>query len=334
MAKMYLNLFLSLLISHFVINQTICPAFATAQQVVSEGGPYVCQGSGKIEKFSSEVTVSAQQETQPLWLTFYNGYGGRPGFSWVRVFLAPPGQKQGELGEILADEHAFTQKHAITVDVSGLLSKNGKQLFVEGEGGKGAIFSWALTTVKNKLTVIDCTKIEDGKNVLIHGTGFSVNANENTVTFDGKPAQVLQANSRILEVKPPSGITSSQKVTLLVSADGATSEPMRVGVTVVPPHLDGMSPYGGPAGGYLQIYGSNFSPVAAQNSVKIGGLTAEITSTSPTTLTCVIPDWGSAGGTLPVRVISNGVPSSNTLSFWCMNRYYGGDPGAPVYQHD
>lgn len=333
MQKFSLRVLFSLVLSLFILG----PVFATAQQLVQEGGPFVCQGSGKVEKFSSLVNVSAQQETQPLWLTFYNGYGGRPGFSWVRVFLDSPGQRQGELGEILADEHAFAQKHAITVDVSGLLSKNGKQLFVEGEGGKGAIFSWALTTVKNKLTVIDCTKIEDGKNVLIHGTGFSVNANENTVTFDGKPAQVIQGNSRILEVKPPSGLASAgsnQRVSLVVSVNGESSEPMRVGVTVLPPHLDGMSPYGGPAGGTLTIYGSNFSPVAAQNSVRIGGLTANITSSSPTTINCEIPDWGSAGGTLPVRVISNGIPSTNTLSFWCMNRYYGGDPGAPVYKND
>jgi len=311
-----------------------CPAYSLAQQMVQEGGPFVCQGSGKLEKFSAVVNVTAQQEAQPLWITFYNGYGGRPGFSWIRVFLAAPGQSQGEVGEILADENAFVQKHAITVDVSGLMSKNGKQLFVEGEGSKGAIFSWALTTVKNKLTVLDCTKIQDGKEVLIHGTGFSVNAQENIVSFDGKPAQVLQANARILVVKPPQGLSSTGKVSLTVSAMGETSEPIRVGVIALPPHLQGMSPYGGPVGGILAISGSNFSPVPSQNIVKIGSLTCNVTGVNGNTLTCVIPDWGSAGGTLPVRVISNGVPSENTLNFWCVSHYYGGDPGAPVYQND
>lgn len=310
------------------------PAFSLAQQLLQEGGPFVCQGTGKLEKFSSTVVVNAQQEGQPLWMTFYNGYGGRPGFSWIRVFLSPPGERQGDIGEILADENAFTQKHAITVDVSGLLSKNGKQLFVEGEGSKGAIFSWALTSVKNKLTVLDCTKIQEGKDVLIHGTGFSVNPQENSVTFDGKPAQVLQANARILVVKPPSGIASSGKVSLVVRAQGETSEPIMISVIAMPPHLTGMSPFGGPAGGYLTISGSNFASVADQNVVKIGSLTANVTSVSTNTITCVIPDWGEAGGTLPVRVISNGVPSDNTLSFWCMSRYYGGDAAAPVYQSD
>lgn len=311
-----------------------CPAFSLAQQLVQEGGPFVCAGSGKLEKFSSAITVSAQQESQPLWMTFYNGYGGRQGFSWIRVFLSPPGERQGEIGEILADERAFTQKHAITVDVSGLLSKNGKQLFVEGEGSKGAIFSWALTTVKNKLTVIDCTKIQEGKEVLIHGTGFSVNPQDNSVTFDGKPAQVIQSNARILVVKPPQGIASSGNVSLVVSALGETSEPIRVGVVALPPHLTGMTPYGGPAGGYLTISGSNFAQAADQNVVRIGSLTATVTSVSTNTITCEIPDWGTAGGTLPVRVISNGVPSDNSLSFWCMSRYYGGDAAAPVYQND
>ncbi|MBP7863051.1 IPT/TIG domain-containing protein [bacterium] len=311
-----------------------CPAYSLAQQLVQEGGPFVCQGTGKLEKFSAAVNVTAQQESQPLWMTFYNGYGGRAGFSWIRVFLSPPNQRQGEIGEILADENAFTQKHAITVDVSGLLSKNGKQLFVEGEGSKGAIFSWALTTVKNKLTVLDCTKIQDGKDVLIHGTGFSVNANENNVTFDGKPAQVLQANARILVVKPPSGISSAGKMSLVVSALGETSEPIKVGVVSLPPHLTGMTPYGGPSGGYLTISGSNFAPAPSDNVVRIGPYTANVTSVNSNNLTCVIPDWGSSGGTLPVRVISNGVPSENTLSFWCMNHYYGGDAAAPVYQND
>ncbi|MDX2106861.1 MAG: IPT/TIG domain-containing protein [Candidatus Melainabacteria bacterium] len=324
----------SFILSIFVSVLIASPAFSLAQQVVQEGGPFVCQGSGKLEKFASAITVTAQQETQPLWITFYNGYGGRPGFSWIRVFLSPPGQRQGEIGEVLADENAFTQKHAITVDVSGLLSKNGKQLFVEGEGSKGALFSFAVTTVKNKLTVLDCTKIQEGKEVLIHGTGFSVNPQENSVSFDGKPAQVLQSNSRILVVKPPTGLASSGKISLVVSALGETSEPIKVGVVALPPHLTSMSPYGGPAGGYITISGSNFSTVADQNIVKIGSFTANVTSVGTNSLTCEIPDWGSAGGTLPVRVISNGVPSDNTLSFWCMSRYYGGNPSAPTYQND
>lgn len=312
------------------------PALSVAQKVISEGGPYVVKSTGELQRFTARLAVTGGQRSQPLYLTFYNGFSARPGFSWVRVFLNPPGVSPGPTGNVLVDERTFLQKNAITVDVSGMLSDQGNTLFIEGEGEVGADFSWCLTTVKNDLTLIDTTQITPGKSFYIHGTGFSADKNNNTVMLGGKPAQILEATDRVIKAQAPQDLDVTNKsARLTVSVNGRESNPIQAGFTILPPTLIGMSPYGGPVGGVLNLRGTNFSPIAAQNVVTIGPYNAPVVQVMDTgTLLVRIPNWGSSSGTLPVRVVTNGVPSTNTLQFWCTPHYYGGDPNAVEYGFD
>jgi hypothetical protein len=326
----------SLFLSISMVLLLSSPAFCVAQQVVVEGGPYVIKSASKLEQFSAQITVPKEMRGWPLYLTCYNGYGARHGFSWVRVFLNSPGQPANASGNVLADERTFLQKHAVTVDISGMVSSDGNPLFIEGEGEPGAIFSWVLTTVKNELSVVDATSITPGKSFFIHGTGFSTNREDNQVTIGGKPAQVIDATARVIKAKAPDDLDRSSKTTrLMVNVNGQESNAIQAGFAALPPTLIGMSPYGGPMGGVINLRGTNFSPVAAENVVMIGPYPAPVVSVMDTgTLLVRIPDWGSSGGTLPVRVTTNGLPSTNTLQFWCTPHYYGGDPNAVEYGFD
>lgn len=312
------------------------PGYCTAQKVVMEGGPYTAQTSNKIEEYKAQIQISQDLVNQPLYLTFYNGYGAKHGYSWVRVFLNAPGQPAGPSGNILADERTFLHKNAVTVDVSGMLSNQGNALFIEGEGETGASFTWVLSTVKNQLTLLDSTSIKEGKPFSIHGTGFSTTKEDNQVLIAGKPAKVIAATSRVLTVQPPDGLdTSAKNSRITVSVNGQNSNSILAPFVMLPPTLITMSPYGGPVGGVINLRGTNFSPVPANNVVQIGPYNAPVIQVMDTgTLLVRIPNWGGSSGTLPVRVISNGVPSTNYLQFWCIPWYYGGDPNAAVYHYD
>lgn len=309
------------------------PAQCLDRKTLAQGGPYISEDTSKIQNFGAELTVPKDYLTMPLWLTFYNGYDSQPGYGWLRAFLAPPGTT-GVEGEVLVDERPFHTKGAVTVDVSGKISPDGNRLIIEAGGIKGAMCNWVLTTVLSRLSVIDATQVTPGKSCLIHGTGFSAVPDDNKVLFNGQPGKVVSATDRILEVIPPETLTD-KNVSLTVGAFGATSNPLVVGLVARKPHLINMSPYGGPAGGVLNIRGANFSRIANQNVVHIGPYLAPVIKMMDDgTLLCGIPNWGGSGGTLPVTVVTNGVPSDNQLQFWCVPHYYGGDPNAVEYQND
>lgn len=307
--------------------------YCIAHKVVAEGGPYVCKSTNKLQKFRAAISVPESMLGDPLWLTFYNGYGNRQGFSWVRVFLGDPGQT-AFAGHVLADERTFVQHRAATINVSGRFNQKPRSILIEGEGQKGAIFSWVLTSVKSNLSVLSTTSLTPGKTCMIHGTGFSTNTSQNQVLLNGKSLQVISSTPRILKVQIPKKV-KSQNASLQVNVNGKRSNKLRVAISIIPPVLVSMSPYGGPAGGVLNIRGANFSRLASNNVVKIGPYTAPVIKVMDTgTLLCRIPNWGASVGTLPVTIAVNGIPARNHLSFWCVPHYYGGNPNAEIYSYD
>jgi len=304
-------------------------AHAIAHKMVAEGGPYVCVDSKKLIKKTATLNFSDTEKAQPLFLTFYNGYGGRYGYNWVRVFLES-GSESGESGQVLVDESTFRTQRAVTVDITGRVPQDGAKLFIEGQGRKDAIFSWVLTTTKDSLSLLNATKITPGNTCLLHGTGFSANANEMKVLMNGKPCDIISAMPKVLQVRAPKNL-KGKHVSVQVTVNGKSTNLMQVAMNHLPPVLYSMSPYGGPVGGLLNIRGANFSRIPNQNIVNIGPYRANVVNVMDDgTLICRIPEW-SGSGTLPVTVITGGVPSRNHLNFWCVPHYYGGDPNAAQY---
>lgn len=335
------------LLERFAFNLAICFVFAVlslavtaqpgncvAHKIISEGGPYVCK-SRKIQKFSTTIKLADKYRTAPLYMTFFNGYGGKPGYSWARVFLVQGSGKRG-LSHILLDEAAFRTHRAKTVEVTGsipVVSTGGARIVVEAQGNPGAIFAWELTTAKSEISLLSATSITPGQKFLLHGTGFSSNANEIQVYVGNKRAQILGALPKMITAKAPKKI-KGKNVSVRVVSGGKSTNTLSIALAHVPPVLASISPKGGPVGGILSIRGANFSRVPDQNIVKIGPYTAPVIRVQDDgTLLCRIPEWFGFT-TLPVRVITNGMPSENTLQFWCTSHYYGGNPNAATYHYD
>ncbi|MBX9695738.1 MAG: IPT/TIG domain-containing protein, partial [Cyanobacteria bacterium] len=251
------------------------------------------------------------------------------------VFLNSPGQS-GTGGEILIDERTFVSSHVQTVDMTGRLSAQGNQIVIEGAGNAGAIFSWVLTGADSdpsRPSIIKTTGVSSGQSFLIHGTGFGGDTSKIKVMLDDQAAQVMSVDQGIIEAKAPDNLKSTTMIS--VQVDGKSSNSMPVTIDRVAPYLASLSPLGGPVGTLMTIQGANFSPLARDNIVKVGAQRAEVFKVVDShTLLFYAPNWGSAWGTLPVTVISGGVPSSNHLEFWCTAHLYGGNPNAAGYAND
>ena len=107
------------------------PSFASDQWVtLAESQPFSAP-SNQTQRFSQSIEVKKGQEKLDLTLTYYNGSGSAPGFTWLR--LASPSMN-------FVTEKQFQGKNSVSIDVSGELTWDGNQLLVTAAGPKGATF--------------------------------------------------------------------------------------------------------------------------------------------------------------------------------------------------
>lgn len=297
-------------------------AHSLAQEPMQElnaFGPFVASGKG-VDKFTVPLKLGNVDPTRPIWLTFYNGFGGRPGFQWVRVLLIQPQLvetigKGDPSGVLLADKDVFSMRNAYTVDMTGRLS-DGDSLFIEAQGTKGAVFSVAVSALQAPtLSPLNPSETLSGRPIILHGTGFSTDLSENEVTFNGSPGKVTAATRTTLTVTPPAHVQSGN-TTITVKVNGVSTS--AIGMAVVPtPILSSLYPDGGPPGEILNIYGTNFAPQPEQNVVQIGPYPARVLGFGDKgCLRVEIPNWQASSEGLPVSVTSGGVPSRNSLTFY------------------
>ena len=104
--------------------------------------------------------------------------------------------------------------------------------------------------------------------------GFGAHPSSDTVTINGKPTQIVSAKPGELVVKVLPGDTTG---TIVVHAGGQTINGRNF--TFVPlPAITSVIPSGGQAGAKVTVYGKNFSPVTAEDSVWINGVSAKVVS--------------------------------------------------------
>ncbi len=144
-----------------------------------------------------------------------------------------------------------------------------------------------------------------GTAAVISGLYFSENPSENTVTINGKAAEVTaSSNNRIVITLPdnPDGTYS-----IKVGVNGRETEGLKF--TYAPGYLPELSvlqcmPSMAYVGDEIKIIGQCFSTVAAENKVTINGAEAVVKEASETMLTIVVPE--NAEGTYPVSVTVGG----------------------------
>lgn len=147
-----------------------------------------------------------------------------------------------------------------------------------------------------------------GESVTITGTNFSTTAADNIVKFNGATATVTEATATQLTVTVPGDATTGK---ITVTKNGNTTESAS-DFTVPTPTIAGFTPVIAGTGVPVTITGTNFSSLVANNIVKINGLSATVTSSSPTQLIAVVPA-GTSTGSITVDVGVNKATSVNNI---------------------
>ncbi len=151
-----------------------------------------------------------------------------------------------------------------------------------------------------------------GTTVVITGTNFSTTLANNTVRFNGTVTTVVDATATQLTVVVPSEATTGA-ITITVNSNTATSATDFTVTTSNSSALTITSFTGsGAVGSSITITGTNFSTVAANNTVTINGVTAIVTAATATTLTVTVPS-GATSGVIAVTV--GGVTVTSASAF-------------------
>lgn len=151
-----------------------------------------------------------------------------------------------------------------------------------------------------------------GSSTTLTGTNFNTMAlANNIVKFGSTPATVTAGTATSLTVTVPTGLSGvSQPVTVTIGADDSSNS---LNYSLSVPAIDAIAPAFGPIGASVVLNGSNFNPTVANNTVKFGGATANVTAASASQLTVVVPDG--LTGQVPVTVQNLLSPFSEPMNF-------------------
>jgi hypothetical protein len=262
--------------------------------------------STKRQHFNGSINVPKGQEQLALTLTYYNGVQRAPSFTWLRIASASMNY---------ITEAAFTSDKTAVVDVTGELTWGGNQVLISGEGPKGALIGWRLTTPKPYISSISPLTVTPGNTIIVNGSNFCPDASANVVVINNHAAQCVSATADRIIVQVPQDAKGGENSMHVVVAgiDAGTSKFM----VNAAPHLTSVSASWVPPGNQFTINGEGFSPDVNGNRVYIGPLQAQIVNATTTSITVIAPPayggytWGYYQ---PVKVWVNGVRVRNQLT--------------------
>ncbi len=175
----------------------------------------------------------------------------------------------------------------LTVNVPS--GANTGNVFVTWNGNvlKGPVFTFVPPPT---IASLSSTGGPAGFALTIVGTNFSSVLTENTVSFNGVPANVQSATATQLVVTAPAGATSGP-VSVTVNGQKVTGPLFSfqsLGISSINPPQ-----FFPPA--TITISGVGFSPTAGQNTVKFNGIVAVVVSASDTQLVVNVPSGVNSG---------------------------------------
>ncbi|TRX54302.1 hypothetical protein FNH22_19490 [Fulvivirga sp. M361] len=140
------------------------------------------------------------------------------------------------------------------------------------------------------ITSFDPTGGKVGITVTISGTNFSPTAGDNTVSFNGVDAMVINATTTSLTVTVPEGAQTGE-ISMTVFGQTAISEAS----FVLTPEITSFEPTTGEVGTLVTITGKNFSTILEDNVVKFNGVEAIVTIATNTSLVVEVPEVADTG---------------------------------------
>jgi hypothetical protein len=208
---------------------------------------------------------------------------------------------------------AASTSASMSVSVSPNATLGAKNLTVM-RGVDTAVASGALVIVDtqpNPTAVIPAVgPTMGGTTVTILGSAFRPGAQ---VSFAGvKAADVNVVDDGTIVTSTPQSIPGGANV-LVINADG-TNGLISGGFTYIPPAptISAISPSVGPPTTVVTITGTGFDSHAQNVQVQFNGTIAQVTNTSPSSITAIVP-YGATSGALRVSVF--GIAASSALPF-------------------
>ncbi len=128
---------------------------------------------------------------------------------------------------------------------------------------------------------------EPGASVVISGSGFSETPTDNIVSFNGELAEVASSSSTSITATVPVRALTGP-ITLTVAGNDPVTGPV---FTVTRPEvmITSINPTQGAPGIEVTITGTGFSEILADNIVSFNGELADVSASTPTTITATVP---------------------------------------------
>ena len=159
------------------------------------------------------------------------------------------------------------------------------------------------------LTSVTPGEGQPGSAVALSGTHFSALTAQDTVTFNGVPARVLQATPNSLQVEVPPGATRG---TIRIRTLGGQVESAQPFMVWYPPTISGTLPGRARTGATVALTGTNFADGISRNAVTFGGgQDAQVLEASTTRLLVKVPKAAQTG---PIQVQTPGGQATTATS--------------------
>lgn len=176
-------------------------------------------------------------------------------------------------GQEGSEDGQFDTPNGIAID------KNGNAYIADTENNRVQKFS--LLSI-NSFSLPSATP---GTSIDLIGTGFNPSPSGNVVKINGQPVVVSAATSTKLTITIPPGATTG---TITVER-GSYKDISSAEFIVAPFKIDKFEPSIGVVGTTVTISGSGFSSSEQNTTVKFGNIPAEITESSPTSISVKVP---------------------------------------------
>ena len=150
---------------------------------------------------------------------------------------------------------------------------------------------------------------QPGAAITLAGTHFSALTAQDTVTFNGVPARVLQATPNSLQVEVPTGATLGQIRIRTLGGQAESAQPFMVWY---PPAISSSTPGRVRTGATVALMGTNFATAPSHNVVTFGGgLAGQVLGASTSRLVVQVPMAAQTG---PIQVQTPGGQATTATS--------------------
>ncbi len=172
---------------------------------------------------------------------------------------------------------------------------------------RGQIGTIEVFTIAPVIVSVEPIKGVANQEIIITGTNFNRDIQNNNVTFNGIPATIISANTTQLVVTVPTEANTG-KIAVEIERLLAVSEDDFITI----PSIVAFSPETAAPGDEVIITGANFSSVLEDNSVNFNGVSAVVTASTETEIITSVPE-GAQTGFITVEV--GGETGTSTTDF-------------------